>query len=207
MPSIAQSKVYDTLKGVGPTSKNKITLRITCSKCGDQETITGNPFWPTEAIGNAFRKKGWDVDNQGRKATCQECQPGSNSVSKGNGKVRESGQSKPAAMSTVQAYREIEVCFNIDDGRYIQGVSDKTIAMKYGLAPDVVAAIRRESFGELKTDPEIAKIQSDLATFARNLSEEIDDLRKMIDMIKSDGSKKIAEFQMRIEQAVKDLGK
>lgn len=203
MPSISQSKVFEALTASRKDPAARPEIQCTCS-CGKTGTITGNPNWPTDAIARKFNHAGWHVDGKGAKAKCPDCNvptPKTDAVM-----VNGSGQSGPAASSTIKAYKQIEQNFMVDEGRYMTGVSDSTIAMTFGLDPKVVASIRKENFGELKTDPEIAGLQRDLSVFSQNIEKEVSDFVEMANILRADYTKKIAEYQLRIDQAIKNLG-
>lgn len=66
---------------------------------------------------------------------------------------------------------------HFSNGQYLAGYDDKRIAAETGFAPEYVAKARIDAFGELRQDPEIDKIKSDLT----DLETMVTDLRTRFD--------------------------
>jgi len=83
-------------------------------------------------------------------------------------KVNASEAARTAKRATMEWLQE---CFDVDKGRYKEGISDATIAKETGLAETAVAALREEFFGPLKELAEIEFARSELNRLEQRITE------------------------------------
>lgn len=66
-------------------------------------------------------------------------------------------------------YAELEEFFDEMHGQYVKGQSDQTLADRIGVPAIMVADLREEAFGPIKSSPEIEAFKQEMQSFARQL--------------------------------------
>lgn len=91
---------------------------------------------------------------------------------------------------THSVFQALDAYFDGNTRLYTGGYDDARVAKECGTTEDIVAYLRRETFGELAEDPRIASIRADIdrideqaAVIARNLVGEIKGLRSRLDQV------------------------
>lgn len=128
---------------------------VTCSQCDAPGTASARADATPHTIDAKFRMLGWQISPP----LCPACL----TKPKGEKMNANAKQASVAAMKAQAAmFRLLTDHFDTVDGRYEAGWSDDRIAKETSLAPATVAEFRRAGFGEIKEDPAIASIRSDI---------------------------------------------
>lgn len=69
--AISNTRVLKVL--AGGRGDNRALIVIKCDKCPNTGTIHGKSFWNVPSVADRFRKKGWEIDGDGRAARCPTC--------------------------------------------------------------------------------------------------------------------------------------
>jgi hypothetical protein len=169
--------------------------RFNCSRCDavlDVPLKNGNVLAPDLAAKIAVRDYGWQANAENAKAArCPACQPGGRR--QGNLAIQspEEEPDMPAAEKVtpikpppappavtptpltieqrVQIRSYLDKHFDDATGVYLDGMSDQRIAETIDVPRIHVEQIREAAYGPIRTDPAVAKMQSDIASFKRAL--------------------------------------
>lgn len=128
---------------------------VTCGECGSTFTAACRADATPHTLDAKFRHAGWQLDPH----VCPDC------LAKSKGE-KMSAPAKPASPAAMKAqavmFRLLNDHFDTVDGRYADDWSDEKIAKETGIAKATVADFRRAGFGEIKEDPAIASLRSDV---------------------------------------------
>lgn len=92
----------------------------------------------------------------------------------------------PAAIAAqAKMFGLLQTHFDAEKGCYLNGYSDKKIAEETGVAPDLVAGVRSQAFGEIKEPAEIAQLASDIDVLASLIEETVAPLRTELAALKT----------------------
>ncbi len=92
-------------------------------------------------------------------------------------KVNQTSERKPVSITPnamkaqTAMFRLLDTHFDEDAGRYADGWDDARVAKETGIAIAMVAAFRKEGFGEIKASPELTAIAGDLKTLKTMVSD------------------------------------
>lgn len=133
-------------------------------------TVKGSPK-PAEAIYGIARKRSWSIHSGRNEFLCPVhalTKGGKSSDVLEDLKTEEpmttTSENKPRTMTREDRraiFREIDDCY--DKGRYVDGVTDKTIGEKLKMPWAWVKAVRDENFGPAGPSPEIAELRKQIA--------------------------------------------
>ena len=160
-----------------------------CKSCMTTGSVSLSKRLPPQAIIKMFQSKGWKLGN--KTMECGDCRrgvvkarkEGPMSKAKNVTLIRAeptrtaptvAAKDLPAATPTVEEptvnlrkQREIfdllEEAFDEKEGYYRGGMSDKLIAETADMSVEFIAKLRREAFGEIKTDPKIIELADEFA--------------------------------------------
>jgi len=152
-------------------------------------------------IAKRFNRAGWQIDSAGKRAKCPECRT---PVREDKPTVKE--QSGAASSATINAYKLIEKHFDVGLGRYATGFSDAVIANETGISKVIIAKIRKENFGNLRTNPEIVAARQEANAALENLKSEMQEIREMQDACLAEAHKVIGNLTIRLDAIEKSQG-
>jgi len=69
--ALSSSRVFKCF--AGSVGDNRARIRIHCQKCDQVQELHGKSFWNVTSVAERFRKRGWDVDAEGKDARCPLC--------------------------------------------------------------------------------------------------------------------------------------
>jgi hypothetical protein len=102
----------------------------------------------------------------------------------------------PAAIAAqAKMFGLIQTHFDAETGTYGQGYSDAKIAEECRLSVDLVAAVRKQTFGDLKVPAEVAQLTADLDALESLLEESIAPIRS-----------ELATLRTRVRECCKKFG-
>lgn len=143
---------------------------ITCRDCPATDFVSNShgPHLPIEVVGKKFAQRGWEIGNSRAKDRCPACQQArraehaaraakrsaaADSPKDDTMKVNGHPQITPAASAKIaELYLTLDEAYDREKRVYKPGYSDKTIAEKLGLSPDLVTKRREVDFGPLVAD-------------------------------------------------------
>ena len=151
---------------------------MACAYCPAAVEVWTNSIFPEDAIAKRFQRKGWPVKLTTRRPACPECVI----KFKARNARKEIDMAAPKQKMDIlpnpklqrQIFGLLEDHFDDNRGQYDSGWSDSKVAEETGASEAVVSKIRLEAFGEIRLDPALARLQSDLDAH----SQLVDELRK-----------------------------
>lgn len=124
---------------------------------------------PPEQIDKKFIQLGWAVDPH----VCPGC-----AASAAQEKAAMASKPSPAAIKAqAKMYSLIANHFDPERGCYSAGWSDAKISTEAGVSVDLVAEVRKETFGDLKVPPELAALTADIEAFEQLAKEQYGSLQ------------------------------
>ena len=169
------------LKTSAPLSEGgfRPVARFICNGCGgtaDLTMKTGHAVNP-EAMAKTMRGKGWRADPWRRSISyCPACQvrpkndPNSElkkviPMAKAPEPVAAIREATPQQRTTIRNY--LDKHFDDAAGAYLDGMSDQKIAEAVNVPRMIVERMRDTAYGQIKVDPEIQAIRSELAALKK----------------------------------------
>lgn len=138
--------------------RKRAVARAECASCllRDDFTFPGAPS--ADFANKHFNKRGWRT---GQKTICPKCSGHNKKFSKGEeSEMTDAKTPSPIARkSRLDALDLPRDEFDVENGTYRNGSSDKVIAETCGLSEQAIAALRDEFFGPIKEPEEIATIK------------------------------------------------
>ncbi|TZG24887.1 hypothetical protein [Sphingomonas montanisoli] len=136
-----------------------------------------------DQIDKKFTQRGWRLDP----ALCPGC-----AAPKPKDPLMGASPSPAAIRGQTETLKLLAQHFDGENGRYVTGWSDATIAKAAGISTETVAAFRIAGFGEIKEPAEVALLRSDINSLealqrdhASAMSTEIAALRgRLVDLSK-----------------------
>lgn len=95
----------------------------------------------------------------------------------------------PSPKITHVVFQQLDAVFNTDKRLYNHGWTDQRVAQECGTSEEVVAYLRRETFGELSEDPRVTSLREDI----RLMEMEFEDITKKFNA-------QLAELRSRVDQ-------
>jgi hypothetical protein len=127
---------------------------LACSKCEARGERRQRSLMPPDQVDKKFMQVGWSLDPH----ICPAC-----AVRAAQEKADMTSKPSPAAIKAqAKMFSLLATHFDGTAGAYGQGWSDQKIATDTGLTVDLVAEVRRETFGELQLPPEVLSLQRDV---------------------------------------------
>lgn len=159
-----------------------VEVSIPCAHGHDRTDHYTAARLPMDKLKTYLVGRGWTF--RGKKSTCPDC----------NQKKREEAMERvtsidvpavaklPVTTDARKAKREVmtwlDQSFNVDKGRYDEGVSDASIAKETGMAEQAVATLREEFYGPLREPVEVANFRkrlTDVETAVDNIEAQAKD--------------------------------
>lgn len=149
--------------------------RVTCGKCTAVGELKSRNVWPAEQMDKRLKQKGWRLDPP----LCPDCvkQPKEERMATEDTTAVPSNK---AAMAQAKVFKMLGVHFDVEKGRYLNGYSDKRLSDETGVAVAAIAVLRSECFGELKEDPAVAELRSDIAALEALCAEQVASLQQTV---------------------------
>jgi hypothetical protein len=148
----------------------RYTFGVKCSKCPSFRDRAYRMEPPPDQIAKQLRIEGWHID--GKENTCPVCIQ--KLKEQRRAKQAMTGTTQDTTKATVAVYEALIKAYNREAGRYRQGHDDVSVAQEAKVSPVFVERVREASFGKMKIDPELEKIERDIA-----------DMQAMLDELKS----------------------
>jgi len=164
----------------GGQSGHSIIAKLQCqhSACRHTGEVKVRQLCGPGEIDRKFRQQGWDIDPN----KCPTCKAARQTP------PQEEDMAQPtpkAVMAQARMFNLISTHFDADGGCYGGGYSDARIAEETGLAVDLVAAVRTETFGPLKVPPELQKLTDDIAALEQLVEEQLAPIRTELVALKT----------------------
>lgn len=161
-------------------SGHSIVARLRCLTRGCRRTgeVKVRKLCGPDELDRKFRQQRWDLDP----CKCPACK----APKQAPPQEEEMAQPTPkAVMAQARMFNLISTHFDAESGCYGGGYSDAKIAEETGLATDLVAAVRAETFGPLKVPPELQKLTDDIAALEGLLDEALTPIRTELANLKT----------------------
>jgi hypothetical protein len=165
------------------------TLACEHRDCSTTETIPFRQLCGSVDMDRKFQQRGWAVDP----AKCPAHNRRNHQTPKET-PVATAAKTSPAAIAAqARMFGLLQTHFDVERGCYGGGYSDAKIADECGLAPDLVAGVRAQAFGDLKEPAEIAQLASDIEALSALIDEQVAPLRTELANLRS----KLAEVRRK----------
>lgn len=177
-----------------------ITMRLedpfTPGGCQPIASIGGGKNLPPDVIERKIIQKGWT--HRGDRWYCPHCSKGSKAMKAEQIATEAEIKAISDRMDAKVMRRTISAIEDVfDEVRmlYAGAESDATVAKRLDMSPEFVAKVRREAFGELAEDPELAKVRGELLVLKEDISRAegklLDKVAAILDPIRADADKLI----------------
>lgn len=174
-----------------------------CVACGTVGSINLSKRLPPQAILKMFQRRGWKMGN--KTMECGDCLKIAGEIRKINNMTKAKNvtpipiRSDPLTVTdpdpvvtepvvNLRKQREIfdllEEAFDEKEGCYKGGMSDKLIAETADMSVEFIAKLRREAFGEIKTDPQVIELVNrfaELHSVLKDINAKVDAAIKDLD--------------------------
>ncbi|MCW2242214.1 hypothetical protein [Azospirillum canadense] len=173
--------------------------RATCTASGAHEDLRFPSDAAPEMVIKAFEQKGWEISQRTKCPACAKPKRASRAESHPEQNVvtlrqEPENMKQNTAQKPAEAVREptldeaaaivkkLDECF--EDGRYLDGGSDRKVGETLGLPWALVAKVREKFRGPIKEDPAVVSLRADIdrveATVKELLKEEMKGLRERL---------------------------
>jgi hypothetical protein len=145
---------------------------LTCATCGTVDTIHMDPVTPPDVVLSKFTRRGWATDIRNPSAcVCPSCLTGKPKTMPPETKSAEpETKAEMPKGPTVQQLKRIAEhlrgCFHAENGHYLDGQTDHTVADALGVPWGWVRAARDLLGFTIKFDPEVKSIRDEIAALA-----------------------------------------
>lgn len=150
-----------------------VIATLTCSKCPEVHSIRFRQLCDANDMDRKFLQQGWAVDP----AKCPTHNRRNHQPHRETSMSAEAttfAAPSPAAIAAqAKMFGLLQMHFDPDTGTYGGGYSDAKIAGECRLAVELVAAIRLQTFGELKVPTEVSQLTADIEALESLLNETI----------------------------------
>lgn len=150
---------------------------LCCSECNNKFAVKKNRVRkPPDQLAKMASRQGWAVDLKKGGHLCPDHNPQHKDqppMAHTDRTLPKAKAKPPATMTSASRrtiFRELDSCYSEDRLRYKPGFTDTTIATKLELPVEWITKVREENFGPAGPDPEIAKLESDMAELAKKVS-------------------------------------
>lgn len=152
-----------TLDGLARTVQ-----RICCASCGATEDFANakGAVYPEEALFKFARQHGWEPSRKG-KHVCPKCKDRNTMA-----KVETPREMTPKERRRI--FREIDDCYEETASRYVDNITDDSIARKLGVPRKWVEDIRCENFGPAGENSEMQRVAAAIGRISGELNEAVD---------------------------------
>lgn len=195
------SRVFPSTADVRIARDGGIEVELQCTK-GHTVVEPYGTRLPADKVMSHLRQKGWLF--RGKKTTCPEHARKEEKPMAMERMERVTSIDVPAAtpktvtVDARKAKREamtwLDQSFNVEKGRYDEGVSDKTIATETGMAEQAVAAMREEFYGPLKEPAEVALFR-----------QRVTDVQAALDNLETEAKQTFAAMRAQVNKLVGDF--
>jgi len=219
---IERCKVFDLVTEPGQAPRARVTCsNADCTQTSDHSlTQVGTP---PHVIAQWFRREGWNIRGEGKKAECPDCQIKKRDAKKERRANREpeqtapqppketpavsaSAKQDPPVPQTRDTFRQqrklfglLEEHFDSDQHCYLRGYSDERLSQDTGLSLTYVRQAREEAFGKL-IDPELSRLNDKIAATRKKHAGELDDLARAIAETKERQENELAALQDEVKR-------
>ena len=145
-------------------------VEVRCSSCDATARRNAEPNIRPQVVARWFRQIGWDVQGEGKSATCPNCNR------KPEPLPNVAMQSREALRQQRLLYQLLDHHFDAELGTYDEGFSDQEIADRTGFAIGYVIEAREAAYGAL-VDQELEAFGELLREQAQAFTQERRDLR------------------------------
>jgi hypothetical protein len=160
-----------------------VVATLTCSKCTATDSITFRQLCDANEMDRKFGQRGWSVDP----AKCPDHNRRNHSCKETKTMATEAptfAAPSPAAIAAqAKMFGLLQMHFDPETGTYGSGYSDAKVAADCRLSVDMVAAVRKEAFGDLKV-PSEAQLNADIAALESLLEEATAPIRSELASLK-----------------------
>lgn len=197
----AEAASYGILSVTNSHGKQHWT--VTCSECNTQDSTFNASVNDAAQLVAHFTKRGWVFDRRVAQYCSTQHRRDAKEKQRQLKKEAEMKHEPPASSPApaagpdpkivVAVVRLLEEYFDTATRRYRGTESDETISKKTGASLDFVKRYRRDAYGELAEDPEIAQFRADLKA--------MDELYKQsLQSLEQSFSQQIGEMRTRLER-------
>jgi hypothetical protein len=162
-----------------------VVAKLTCSKCPEVLTIRFRQLCDAGDMDRKFSQQGWAVDPAKCPAHNRRNHQPQKETRMSAAEATFAAPSPAAIAAQAKMFGLLQGNFDPDTGTYGAGYSDAKIAEECRLSVELVAAVRKQTFGDLKVPAEVEQLTNDIEALESLLNESIAPIQSELRALKA----------------------